>query len=437
MTDEKREFIVDLAVIGSGLAGMAASIFALNRGISTAQTGNTGALAYTTGYLDLLGDVDSGNGEQLSDPWAGIRELQKSQPNHPLARVPEKDIHAAFNEFTAFISECGIAYGKPGNTNLRALTPAGTTKPTFSVPATMQPGVDALASKARCVIIDFKGLRGFSGRQVVANLKDSWPELTTERIAFPDMPTGEIYPEVMARALEVPATREKLADAINSARGTAQVIGLPAILGMHNPNLVMAELSRLLGCAVFEIPTMPPSVPGIRLREMFEQVFPKKGLTLVPQQKVRSIEFGTKTVQLALADNYGPIVISAKTVILATGRFLSGGLEAEQSGIIEPLVHLPVTQPTSRDLWYNLEYMGRKGHAIHQCGICVDDAFRPVDEHGKIIDTRLFAAGIILAHQDWIRGRCGAGVAISSAFRAVQSAEQVILQNNSSAQTVD
>ncbi|SHO49385.1 glycerol-3-phosphate dehydrogenase subunit GlpB [Desulfopila aestuarii] len=430
MTYEKREFIADLAVIGSGLAGMAASIFALKRGISTAQAGNTGALAYTTGYLDLLGDAGTGAAEHLGDPWAGIRELQKSQPNHPLARVPENDIHEAFTEFTSFISECGIAYGAPGKVNLKALTPAGTTKPTFSVPATMQPGVDALASQARCVIIDFKGLRGFSGRQVVANLKDRWPGLTTERVSFPDMPMGEIYPEVMARALEVPGTREKLADAIKSVRGDAQVIGLPAILGMHNPDLVMTELSRLLGCPVFEIPTMPPSVPGIRLREMFEQVFPKKGLTLVPQQKVRSVEFDTDSVQLVLADNHGPIIIHAKAVILATGRFLSGGLEAEQTGIVEPLVNLPVAQPTSRDSWYSMEYMGRDGHAIHQCGIRVDDAFRPLDKDGKVVDPRLFAAGVILAHQDWIRGRCGAGVAISSAYRAVQGAEQIILQKN-------
>jgi len=431
MTNEKREFITDLAVIGSGLAGMAASIFALKRGISTAQAGNTGALAYTTGYLDLLGDTGIESGDHPGDPWMGIRELQKRQPDHPLARVPERDIHEAFAQFTSFISGCGIAYGSPGPSNLRALTPAGTTKPTFSVPATMQAGVDALAAQARCVIIDFKGLRGFSGRQVVANLRDRWPGLRTERVLFPDMPMGEIYPEVMARALEVPATREKLAELIKSVRGDAQVIGLPAILGMHNPDHVTAELSRLLGCPVFEIPTMPPSVPGIRLREMFEQVFPQKGLTLVPQQKVRAIQFDTDSVQLALADNHGPIIIFAKAVILATGRFLSGGLEAEPTGIIEPLLHLPVTQPSSRDSWYNMEYMGRKGHGIHQCGITVDDAFRPLDQDGKVVDPRLFAAGVILAHQDWIRGRCGAGVAISSAYRAVQGAEQVILQQKS------
>jgi glycerol-3-phosphate dehydrogenase subunit B len=429
MTQEKREFTTDLAVIGSGLAGMAASIFALNRNIPTAQAGNTGAIAYTTGYLDLLGNTGAGASGVVNDPWDGIRQLQAEQPDHPLTRVPAKDIRDAFVEFTSFLGECGIVYGTPGDSNIRAMTPAGTTKPTFSVPATMQAGVDAFASKAKCIIVDFKGLRGFSARQVVANLKSEWPSLTAERISFPDMLSGEIYPEVMARALEVPATRQKLAALIKDLRGEAEVIGMPAIMGMHNPDEVMADLRNLIGCPVFEIPTMPPSVPGIRLREMFEQVFPQKGLTLVPQQKVRSLDFFDTEIKLSLSDNHGPIIIHAKTVILATGRFLSGGLEAERDGIIEPLLNLPVTQPVSRDQWYQLTYMNQKGHEIHKCGIEVDDNFRPLNREGQVVDPRLFAAGVMLAHQDWIRGRCGAGVAIATAYKAVMEAEKVLQKN--------
>ncbi len=427
MTQEKREFTTDLAVIGSGLAGMAASIFAIKRGISTAQAGNTGAIAYTTGYLDLLGTSGNGSAALLNDPWAGLQQLQKDQPRHPLARVSAGNIRQAFDEFTAFLGECGIVYGSPTDHNSSVMTPAGTTKTTFCVPATMQNGVEAYARKAKCVIVDFKGLRGFSARQVVANLQQAWPDVSAERISFPDMEHGEIYPEVMARALEVPAIREKLAQSIKQVQGDAEFIGLPAIMGMHNPDVVMADLSRLLGCPIFEIPTMPPSVPGIRLREMFEQVFPQKGLTLIPQQKVKDIDFSGDLIRLSLTDNFGPITIHAKTVILATGRFLSGGLEAELDGISEPLIGLPVTQPASRDDWYSTIYMDKNGHQIHKCGIEVDDAFRPLNSQGEVVDPRLFAAGVILAHQDWIRGRCGAGVAIATAFAAVEKAQQVIL----------
>ncbi len=425
MIEESRHFETDLAVIGSGIAGFAASIFALNRKINTAQVGNTGAVAYTTGYLDLLGFSEDSSCV-IDNPWESLEQLKKSQPNHPLSRINAADIREAFEQFIAFPAESGIAYTSPQDTNISVLTPVGTLKKTLCVPATMASGPKAFSDKAPCMIIDFKGLKGFSARQVVANLQDKWPGLSSARVTFPDMVSGEIYPEVMARALEVPATRTKFAELLKEAAGEKKIIGLPAILGMHRPDLVKNELEQLTGLQIFEIPTMPPSVPGIRLREMFEQVLPQKGLTLIPQQKVTSLGFDINGALLDLRDNYGPITIHSKAVILATGRFLSGGLEAHISGITESLLDLPVSQPGSRTDWYREGYTDRKGHEIHKAGIEVDAVYRPLAENGKPYNEGLFAAGIILAHQDWIRGRCGAGIAIATAYKAVEAAEKYL-----------
>ncbi|MBT8345008.1 MAG: glycerol-3-phosphate dehydrogenase subunit GlpB [Desulfofustis sp.] len=422
MKQNTRRIDTDLTVIGSGLAGVAASSFALGRNIKTAQAGNTGALAYTTGYFDLLGGLRACGGVSICDPWEGIKTLRKTEPLHPLARIAEDDIRASFEEFITFLDKCGIAYGKPGDRNLDALTPAGTLKKTLSVPATMQAGVDAFSRKAQCTIIDFRGLKGFSSRQIVANLQNDWPQLRAKRIIFPEIEQGEIYPEVLARALEVPDNRAKLAEAVKAVVSDAEAIGMPAIFGIHAPDKVMADLQDRLGIPIFEIPTIPPSVPGIRLREMFEQVFPQKGLTLIPQQKVLSVDLQEKIIKLDLKDNYGPIHINSRTVILATGRFISGGLEAHMEGITEPLLGLPVTQPASRNLWYEKHYMNKEGHEIHRTGIEVDEQFRPLDREGKVVHHGLFGAGILLAHQDWIRGRCGAGIAVATAYKAVQAA---------------
>ncbi len=425
MTEESRHFDTELAIIGSGIAGFAASIFAINRGIDTAQIGNTGAVAYTTGYLDLLGSVEDSS-TTIDDPWKQLEILKKSNPNHPLSRIDPVDIKNGFDQFTAFLGECGIAYNQPADSNITALTPAGTLKKTLCIPTTMQAGPIAFRDKSPCVIIDFRGLKGFSAHQVVANLHDRWPEISSARITFPDMDHGEIYPEVIARALEVASNREKLSKLLVQAAGKAKVIGLPAVLGMHQPDNVLNDLERLTGLTIFEIPTMPPSVPGIRLREMFEQVFPQKGITLIPQQKVNSLEFDSNGAILSLADNYGQIIIRSKAVILATGRFLSGGLDAQISGISESLLNLPVSQPTHRSDWYNEKYTDIRGHKIHRAGIEVDDSFRPLNEDGTPYNERLFAAGIILAHQDWIRSRSGAGIAISTAFKAVEAAEKFL-----------
>ena len=420
MGQGERFYRTELAIIGSGLAGFAASVFALARGIASAQVGNTGAVAYTTGYLDLLGSC---RGLWLDDPWQGLELLRESEPRHPLSRIGRTEIQAAFDQFSGALTEMGVGYTAPAERNHLALTSAGTVKPTLLVPQSMLPGIEARKAGARTLIIDILGLQGFSAKEFVANIRSSWPQLSTAKLSFPDLESGgQVFPEVMARALEVSSNRGSFAERVKAVLGGAQSVGMPAIMGIHHPDRVHAELQRLVGVPLFEIPTMPPAVPGIRLREMFEQAFPARGLTLVPQQKVKRLELDTEFATLYLQDSFGDVVIESKAVILATGRFLSGGLTAERGGVREALLDIPVTQPGSRADWYRHDYFDALGHPVNRSGVEVDSSFRPLGPDGEPVSSRLFAAGILLAHQDWVRQRCGAGVAIASAYKAVEAA---------------
>lgn len=424
MIDDPRHITAEIAIVGTGIAGFAAAVFALDRGLTVAQIGNTGALAYTTGYFDLLGHHD---GELVVDPWQAIDRLAASEPAHPLARITRADIEQAVRRFTAALGEFGIGYTAPGTENLRALLPTGLAKPTCSVPRTMLAGVTALAEKKRTLIVDFAGLAGFSGKEFVANLKPQWPTLSTARITFPDMETGaELFAEVAARALEVPAHRAALAERIKPVLGDAECVGMPAILGINAPDRVHAAMEELIGVPLFEIPTMPPAVPGTRLRELFEQALPARGVQLAAQRKVERATLREDGIDLHFHDNFGPVVIAARTALLATGRFLSGGLAADRTGIREPLFDLAVTQPDGRDAWYHADYFDPRGHAINRSGLVVDDAFRPLDGTGRPVSERLFAAGTVLANQDWIRQRCGAGLAIATARRAVDRIAEAV-----------
>jgi len=44
-----------------------------------------------------------------------------------------------------------------------------------------------------------------------------------------------------------------------------------------------------------------------------------------------------------------------------------------------------------------------------------------LDDSGQPAFENLFAAGSILAHQDWMRQKCGAGLAIATAYSAVKA----------------
>ncbi len=84
-------------------------------------------------------------------------------------------------------------------------------------------------------------------------------------------------------------------------------------------------------------------------------------------------------------------------------------------------IDLPVYQPEERKAWHRDDFLDPRGHPINRAGLEIDDDFHPLDSSGRPAFQTLFAAGSILAHQDWMRMKCGSGLAIGTAFGAVQA----------------
>jgi glycerol-3-phosphate dehydrogenase subunit B len=102
---------------------------------------------------------------------------------------------------------------------------------------------------------------------------------------------------------------------------------------------------------------------------------------------------------------------------------------AGRRGIREALLDLPVRQPDNRSCWHREAFLDPKGHAINLAGIEVDDQFRPVTEKGQPVYDNLYAAGSILAHQDWIRTKSGTGLAVATAYGAVEALAKGLADN--------
>ncbi|MGD2184708.1 MAG: glycerol-3-phosphate dehydrogenase subunit GlpB [Desulfobacterales bacterium] len=413
----------DVCVIGTGLAGMAATLFAATRGLSVTQVGHTGEIIFASGLLDLLGVYPINEKRPWSDPWAAIDALVRDNPHHPYARLKQEDIKAAFDETLTFLEESGLRYHRRLNHNSRVLTSLGTIKSTYAVPHTMWNGVKALEEKPACLIVDIRGLKGFSARQIAAALRARWSKLRFARISFPGMDhLNEVYTEHMANALLLPHNREKFAQVLAPLVKTSKIIGLPAILGLYRTHEVISHLEELIGVPLFEIPTIPPSVPGLRFKEAFERGLRPKGVqyfSLTRALKVRQPATGIFETHIGRDDVEH--IVHSRAVILASGRFIGGGLHADRKRISETIFDLPVFQPDSRRDWHRRNFLDPRGHLINQAGLEIDDTFRPLDDSGCPAFETLFAAGSILAHNDWKRMKCGAGLAIATAFGAVNS----------------
>ncbi len=419
----RRPLKYDLAVIGTGMAGMAAALFAAHRGLKVVQVGHSGEVIFASGLVDVLGVHPLAEKKTWCDPWAGIRALGRDCPRHPYARLEIGAIKAAVGEFLDFLQGAGLAYRRHAGRNVEILTSMGTIKLTHAVPATMWPGATALKHKSPCLIIEFRGLKGFSARQIAQVQKTRWPDLRTARIEFPEMEGfSEVYTERMARALETERYRRKLAAAVKARLSGARTVGLPAVLGISNSRQVAADLARRIGAELFEIPGMPPSVPGLRLKEALEGSLPAIGVTLFGQQQVFDVAYRKgRGFKLGIGRTEVEQTVYSRAVVLASGRFIGGGLHAARDHIRETIFNLPVCQPADRRDWHRKDFLDPQGHPINRTGLAVDGLFRPLGKNNRPAYELLFAAGSILAHQDWIRTKCGSGLAIATAYAAVEA----------------
>jgi glycerol-3-phosphate dehydrogenase subunit B len=421
----------ELAVIGTGLAGIAAAVSASQKGIKTSQIGVSGGILYASGYLDLMGVHPVEDQKIWGNPWEAIDALVHDIPNHPYSYLSKAHLRESLDQFMTFMEETGLPYKKNGNQNVEVITPVGTAKPTYGVPASMWDGVTALSEARPGLIVDFWGLKGFSAMQITEMLQPRWPDLRAVRIPFPSVDLSiDLYPERMARSMELDDNIVMLAEEVRPHLNGARVVGFPAILGMNKTERIMHRLKSLLECDVFEIPTIPPSIPGLRIKENVETALSKRGVRV----------FGQKRVIAAKQNKNGGFLldigdfmegspehrIEAEGVILASGRFLGMGLHAGRKKIRETLFALPVFQPGDRARWHRKNFFDPRGHEINQAGVEIDDTFRPLNPSGEAVFENLFAAGSILAHQDWMRQKCGAGLAISTAYAAVRSFIRIV-----------
>ncbi|MCK5163301.1 MAG: FAD-binding protein, partial [Desulfobacula sp.] len=88
----------DLFIIGSGMAGMSAALFAANRNINAVVSGGAGGFEYSSGLLDLWGASLSQKGQITKKPWDMLSMISELMPLHPYANLKKEMLKQAFSE---------------------------------------------------------------------------------------------------------------------------------------------------------------------------------------------------------------------------------------------------------------------------------------------------------------------------------------------------
>ncbi len=431
---DRQRINCDLLVIGAGFAGMVAAARGSSLGLKTVQVGNSATLFLVSGLFDLLGVYPIGSGQSLASPGAGFEKLKVANPLHPYSKTGYEKVLESFDFLQDFLASAKLDYQSNTAENYSVLTAAGTFKPSYMVPKTFLKGCTLKQTNKRLLLIDFKRLREFSAKQISNVLQKRCPDLaasesiSTMTIEIPDVSTT-LTPTRLAGLFDDIQFLKYLSKKIAPFADKADIVGLPAVCGINNSLGVIRQLEEMTGLDCFEIPGLPPSIPGLRLKNAFEKKLSENKVTFLSNSKINTSEFEDHHFILNAETQNMETKIMSRGVILASGRFPGGGLHATREQITETIFNLRVYQPKKRSLWYDKNFFNPKGHPINRAGIETDNAFRPVDQTSRPVFDRLYAAGTILAHNDWARLKSGSGVSCLSAFTAVNDFYKSFLGN--------
>jgi glycerol-3-phosphate dehydrogenase subunit B len=143
-----------------------------------------------------------------------------------------------------------------------------------------------------------------------------------------------------------PGFRAELMNALRKAASGFERILVPGMLGMNSSAEQIAEFQRELGCPVCEIPTLPPSIPGLRIFHRLESYLHKLGVELYRGFPVEKVEIHDGLCTgLQVASPGHPLHLRCESVVLATGRRSASPLCGAFAGCDQQMRPLNSTGP--------------------------------------------------------------------------------------------
>jgi glycerol-3-phosphate dehydrogenase subunit B len=408
----------DTIVIGAGFAGLMGALALAEAGRKPLVLAKgQGATHWTSGTVDVWGGSGAAAQQSLRDE---LRAVIAARPDHPYARVGVDGVEEALARFRALTEAARYPYVGSIERNVMLPTAIGALRPAALMPATMAAGDARLGGEVL--------LAGFR------ELRDFFPPLAADNLTAQGIPARGVYLQlppirrkldfntrVFAELFEDPAFRLDVGRQLRAQRGSATRIGLPAVLGLRDPLGVVADLQRLSGAQIFEISTLPPSVPGMRLFAIFRDAIVQAGGRLqIGGWVVRCQGENGRLAAIYSEAAARDLEHRANAFLLATGGVAGGGIRTDHTGAVwETALGLPIQAPDGRGAWFAPRFLDEKGHPIYAAGVVTDERLRPLDGR-QVVYANVAVAGTALAGADPVRERCYSGLALATGWKAGQ-----------------
>ncbi len=443
----------DLLIVGGGLSGLVAGTVAAEAGLNTIilRKGQS-ATAYSSGAIDVIGYLPDAT-EPIVTPLDGLSAIAGLYPQHPYCivgydeRVESESIVETIIEKTRLAIEWLKSHLETSlsplvgdfDENIYPITILGTRKPTCLVQKTMDYGDLEKHDDNVLLFVGFSGHPDFNPSAAAKTyLEDrivsETPPRKVSHCYIDISPFGKSYnlsSIEIARYFDHKGSIEKLDNLLQNHIAQLGVthIAFPPVLGIRNALQNKLRLEELTSTSVFELLGFPPSVPGQRLQRSLEDVFVKTGGKMLVGFEATSYDRTDARLSAIIASSpRRQIRINSKAFLLATGKFIGGGIVGDETGFHESVFDLMTVTGdyyTADGLTpsriTNRLSLSPTGQPLQYCGLSVDPQFRPIKEDGTEWAENLFASGSILAGYNYSVEKSGLGVATTTGFHSAKS----------------
>ncbi len=408
-----RELHYDAVVIGAGVAGLVAATRLAQGGARVCVLARgVGSTHLAPGTVDVLGYAP----DAVREPGPALEQLAASQPGHPYALVGAGVVADALDWFVATVQAGPLpGYGYVGGgLELGGRYPSalGALRPSALVPVTMAAG--EAQQLGRLCIVGTPALRDFHPSLCAANLAAAGIDARAVPVEL-ELDRADANTLGVARRFDDPGWRARFCARLAPLLGGEDHVGLPAMLGLRDPFGALADVEQRLGRRVFEIPTLPPSVPGMRLYEILSSALRAAGGRLVLGAEVVSGRWSGGRVEAVVTRAAGhDRVYAAPWFVLASGGFASGAIELDSHWTArERILGLPLRGvPPAGEPRFVPEYASEQ--PLARAGVAVGGDLR-----AEGADNVLVCGAALPGAAPW-REHSGEGIALASAFRVAQ-----------------
>jgi glycerol-3-phosphate dehydrogenase subunit B len=329
-----------------------------------------GATALYAGGMEIAGDLRE------------MDALAASQPYHPFVRLRLNDLEVV----TLLDEVCYRVQGALARAGLKLVGTWRTTgwfadvhggvRPAHLVPESVQPGELGGLQGKRVAVVGVSSVGDYDAVATAGALAEAGVRAVPVTVGM-DLPPAASLTDLFGR--QAPAVRE-IADAI-----------------AYPPGLVQLPDNG------FELLATVPSPHGWRLQRALDAALADHGVQ-VAQGEIAGVRSEGRRVAAALTASSE---VTADQFVLATGRYLGGGLVKERV-VREPVCDLGVFHDgrrVDREWPVRLRLLEQLSpHPAFRTGVLTDARLRPLDWDGLVAYENLRAAGSLLGGYDYIRG---------------------------------